>query len=94
MKNPTRWMERTMRKTATRVVEAARALKSASKGLKEAIERTVERLHPVAIEILTVWVRRLIVAATEITIGWLLRRLVAPPKPSNVIPFPMLRPAS
>jgi hypothetical protein len=94
MKDPTRWMQRTFRKTATAVAKAGRALRNAGRGLTETVDRAVEKLRPVASEILITWVGRLIVTVAEITIAWLLRQVFAPPKRSNVLPFPVLRPAS
>jgi hypothetical protein len=94
MKNPTRWIDRTIRSTAKGVGEAGQRVKDAATGLRGTIDRTMAKAPPVAIEALTIWIRHLILAAFEVTIGWLVRRLIARAKPSNVISFPALRPAS
>src|SRR5690242_2086060 len=57
-------------------------------GLRAGVERTMAKAPPLAIEAFTIWIRHLILAAFEITIGWLVRRLIARPRPSNVFSFP------
>jgi hypothetical protein len=91
MNNPTRWVHITMRKATRGVVEAGRWLKDGAMGLRAGVERTMAKAPPFAIEAFTTWVRHLILAAFEITIGWLVRRLIARPRPSNVFSFPTLR---
>ena|SRR5712692_362586 len=88
MKNPTRWLQRMIRKTAEGVEEAGKRLATAVTNVTGAIDRTIANAPPLAVEILTVWVRQVILTAIEFGIGRLVRRFTARPKPTLVIAFP------
>jgi len=91
MKNPTRWVDITRRKATRGVGAGGHWLKDGAMGLRAGVERTLAKAPPLAIEAFTIWIRHLILTAIEISIGWLVRRLIARPRPSNVFSFPTLR---
>ena len=63
MKNPTRWVDITMRKATRGVGEAGHWLKDGAMGLRAGVERTMAKAPPLAIEAFTIWIRHLILAA-------------------------------
>ena len=92
MKNPTRWMQRTISKITKGVSEAARGLERTA--VRAAMHPTSEKQRSLAIEILVIWIRRLIVTAIELGLGWLVRKITTRQTRARVISFPTPHPAA
>jgi hypothetical protein len=91
MSNSTHWMRRVVCKIKDGVGKAGDRLERAAVDLKESVNRAIER-EPILLEIVTIWVRQVVLTGIELAIGSMLRRIMRRPKPPNVIPFPELHP--
>ena len=93
MKNPTRRMRRTMGKIARGVAKVGQKVQLLATRAREAARSPLKRDSSLAREIVSRWLRQLLLTVVEVGISRLVRRITTRPKPANVTLLPTLRPA-